>query len=340
MGRFRLEKLVGVVVGIVVALVIAACSNGNAESSLDVADGVAPTSASADARGTPVTSASEDGSEAEPTVPPTTATPVPPTATPTPTATPEPTATPTPTPTPEPTATPTPRPVLELRPNTQNSLSFKDAPGGGVAGWLYASSRVSTTAEAPREVDGQTWLEVVTLDGRTGWMPEGELVPWQSGDAARHVRGTLGSVLNNRYVRPSDPPAAVGWAEATFDQYVAAVNRQDYATAYASRSPGLNSTMSLQGFSNSMSSTRMSSVVVGQISNVSYGNQQTSFSATVAFVSTQAANLGPSGQTCSVWILTYDLSSTWQPTPLIFGARVLDGSPFACSSLSIPEPSL
>jgi|GEM_PF-1737504 len=279
--------------------------------------------------------------EAEVTQRPEAATAITPTTTPPPTATPWPTAAPQPTATARPTATPEPTtpPIVSLRPNTTSAISFADGPDGDVVGWLFASSQIRSTTEPSRHVADQTWREIETLDGRTGWLPEANIVAWQTGDAERHLDATLRAVLGDRYVRPLTPAFEADWAADTFGQYVEAVNGGDFATAYATRSAALNASMSLQSFTESMRTSLLSPVVRGQITDVSYG-QHTGIDITVAFASTQGADLGPSGQTCSVWVLDYELFSSFHPIPVISGARTLLDSPYSCQSLSIPELDL
>ncbi|KRE41113.1 hypothetical protein ASG74_14735 [Knoellia sp. Soil729] len=108
-------------------------------------------------------------------------------------------------------------------------------------------------------------------------------------------------------VPPSDDPLAVEVTQL-FRDYFTAINGADYDQAWALMSPRLRPS-DVTTFADSLSSTIDFGVVVHSVKPGKDG----SATAHVYFVSTQASEQGPEGQTCTVWDLDYTLVPTGDP---------------------------
>jgi S1-C subfamily serine protease len=106
---------------------------------------------------------------------------------------------------------------------------------------------------------------------------------------------------------PSDDPLAVEVTQL-FREYFTAINEADYQRAWELMSPRLRPS-DVDSFAESLSSTIDFGVVV---QSVTPGEDGTA-NAHVYFVSTQSAEQGPEGQTCTAWDLDYTLVPTGDP---------------------------
>ncbi len=116
--------------------------------------------------------------------------------------------------------------------------------------------------------------------------------------------------------------AAIG---ASLEIYVDGINGGVPANAYALFSPSMQAGSDFDDFSRGVSTSFISDYTVTSVESLSAGRNQVR----VSFVSEQAPEFGPDGQTCSVWDLTYTMildGGLWK----IDSAANNPGSPQPC----------
>src|SRR5215471_220735 len=82
-----------------------------------------------------------------------------------------------------------------------------------------------------------------------------------------------------------------------------AVNKGDYATAYAQLGPRQQATQNESQFAANMATTQDSNIAIGTVSATGNG----SYLVDVSFTSNQSADKGPNGDQCDNWTLQYTM---------------------------------
>ncbi len=114
----------------------------------------------------------------------------------------------------------------------------------------------------------------------------------------------------------SAPPGVI----ATLNAYFDAIDRGDYATAYAQLSPSEQATFSYTQFAAADATSYDYNVVVGAATMTNTGAELVD----VSFTSLQSPDASPSGDQCDNWTLEYTMID-WGGNWLIQGANGIDG---------------
>jgi len=124
-------------------------------------------------------------------------------------------------------------------------------------------------------------------------------------------------------VPPSEDPLAV---EVTtfFSDYFTAINDSDYERAWSMLSPRLR-----PADAGALADSLWSTIDFGvEVHSVKRGAENT-VRAHVSFISTQASEQGPKGQTCTVWDLDYTLEPTADPWQIRRAVGHGGGAPYS-----------
>lgn len=113
---------------------------------------------------------------------------------------------------------------------------------------------------------------------------------------------------------------------SSFSTYVDGINSRDYNAAYAMLTPSQQQRVSFSQFSTGDSTSHLSEFVVRSAAPT--GDAAATVRAT--FTSTQAAQYGANGQTCSRWDMSYALVRGTDGAWRIDGSSTLNGTPLAC----------
>ncbi|WP_433558767.1 serine/threonine-protein kinase [Pseudonocardia xinjiangensis] len=140
--------------------------------------------------------------------------------------------------------------------------------------------------------------------------------------------GTSGAALPREHlvdVAPGVAHPALEEARTVIDGYVAGINENRYADAFALLHPDSDIARSgLEVWAKGQATTVIHNPVLTAVRD----DDADGLEVDVAFTSTQSAELGPGGQTCTNWQLTYRLAGP-APGLLIRGARTI-APPQAC----------
>ena len=150
-----------------------------------------------------------------------------------------------------------------------------------------------------------------------------EIQTYLAGSLTRTVDITLGCEVDEP--DPTSDPDLIDVTD-TFDEYVSLINSSREGDAYdLFLGPRLKDRITRDEFVQSMSTSFLTKLDVYNIFTAPEGHVE----AWVSFTSNQEASLGPEGQTCSEWDLTYEMilvDSIW----VIERATNSPGSPSAC----------
>lgn len=196
-------------------------------------------------------------------------------------------------------------------------------PGNSGGPLLLADGTVVGVIEAKEQAGDHIGYAIPTSSAR------GQLEAWQRAPAPIRTGAACSSPVG-----PSTVPTQVfdtsGSADgpdiaSAFSAYVGGINHGNYSAAYAVLSPTAQANTSYATFSQG---TRSSYIVQLELSNVALAGTSKD-TAEVHFVSLQDPSLGPSGQSCSDWRMTYTMTrgtGGW----LIDTAVPHSGSPSPC----------
>ena len=148
-----------------------------------------------------------------------------------------------------------------------------------------SSSQLTSTTVIPRTTIPRTTIPRTTTTSSTSTLPTGEV--------------------------PVDTTAVAGNSDArlvapTFETYFGGIDTKQYAQAYSAYSSRFQANTTESAMATAWTTTQDTDVAITSLSSP---NAVGGLTATVTFQSTQAAQDGPDGETCTLWSVNYGLVS-------------------------------
>lgn len=117
--------------------------------------------------------------------------------------------------------------------------------------------------------------------------------------------------------------SAAGEVAAIFDTWATGINVGDYQSSFNTYTSALQNRVGYAQFADGNATSIIEQIELTGIT----GNSSGALTAYVEFISTQAPEDGPNGQTCTVWSMAYGITA---PPRLIASVDAINGTPRGC----------